>query len=154
MYNVAKTTASIQKVEADYQHKLDNITKQRETMVTPFQKNQIELETAITKYVKDNRAELFTGDSKTLKTPYGTISFKWTGDKIEFESEEVVIRNIKHSFFKYLFNKNYRAAIKVEYRLVKEVVKQMSDKELNVLGIHKSSEEKIYIKPDMNAVKA
>ena len=122
-------------------------------MVSPLQVIETDLETKIKEYVTANRAELLEGDSKSIKTPYGSISFKWTAEKVEFESEEIVINKIKHSF-KYFFDKNYRSAIKVEYRLVKEALKNINDKELESLGIRKSSEERIHIKPDLKAVKA
>ena len=153
MFNVAQTTADIQRAEADFQKKLDEITKRRETILEPIQSAKDSIEQSIKVYVESNRAGLFVGDSKTLKTPYGTISFKWTNDKMVFSSEEEVVNKIKHSL-KYLFNKSYRAAVTTRYILVKEVLKQIPDKELEVLGVHKSSEEKMYIKPDLNVVKA
>ena len=154
MFNVAQTTADIQRAEADFQKKLDEITKRRETILEPIQAAKDSLERSIEVYVKANRADLFAGDSKTLKTPYGVISFKNTSDKLVIDTtEEDVIKKIKHSF-KYLFNKNYRSAVTTRYVLVKEVLKQIPDNELEVLGVHKSSEEKMYIKPDLSVVKA
>jgi len=152
MLNVAKVTAEIQKAEAESQKKIDDIIAKRTAIVSPFQTKEAELVALIETYVTDNRATLFTGDSKTLKTPYGTISFKWTNEKMVIDTtEEEVIGKIRHSI-RYLFDKNYRSAVSTKYVLVKEVLKQISDADLLKLGVHKSSEEKIYIKPDLKAL--
>ena len=152
MYELAKVTAGIQKAEAVFQEKLDDITAKREQATSPFQILKERLEAEITTYVNKNRGTLFTEGVKTLKTPYGTISFKITKEKVVFDSEEVVIANLKRNWFKFFFNKNYRAAIKTEYSVVKEVLKNMPEEELTKLGVKKTSEERLHIVPDLKTI--
>lgn len=154
MFNYAKTTAAIDKVNATVQPKIDKLAEALDKKVSPLTSYREELEAEIKSYVEANRTALLVGNSKTIYTPYGTVELKFTKEKVEFvESEEAVITTIKHSFFKRLFNKDYKAAVKVHYTLVKEVLKGMPDEELNHLGIRKSSEERLYVKPNLEVLK-
>ena len=154
MFNYAKATAAIDKVNATYQPKIDRLSDARDKKVSPLTLYKETLETEIKAYVEANRSALLVGDTKTIYTPFGTVELKFTKEKVEFvESEDAVIMTIKHSIWKRMFDKNYRAAVKVHYTLVKEVLKQMPEEELTHLGIRKSSEERIYVKPNLDVIK-
>lgn len=154
MFEYAKATAGIDKFNAIYQPKIDRLAETRDKKITPLSEYKENLEAEIKSYVEANRSALLVGDTKTIYTPFGTVELKFTKEKVEFvKSEEAVITTIKHSIWKRMFDKNYRAAVKVHYTLVKEVLKQMPAEELERLGIHKSSEERIYVKPNLDVLK-
>lgn len=154
MFEVAKAAAGIDKFNGIYQPKIDKLSETRDRKISPLTEYKENLEVEIKNYVEANRSALLVGDTKTIYTPYGTVELKFTKEKVEFvTSEEAVITVIKHSWWKRFFDKNYRAALKVQYSVVKEVLKQMSPEELERLGVRKSSEERIYVKPNLEVIK-